>query len=315
MALYIVGGVLAFLLVAVCILVIYCYRHIFYAKPRTKLKADEYDVVTGGEYDKHYNQFITWAKFSRETKHEDVKITSFDGLTLRGKYYECKKGAPIEIMFNGYRGNAERDMSGGVARCFALERNALVVNQRSCGESDGNCASFGINESKDCLKWIDFAIDKFGSDVKLIITGISMGGTTVLITAGKTLPKNVLYALADCPFTSARDIISKVIKDMGLPPKLLYPFVKLSAKLFGKFNLDEDSPIESVTHATVPIIILHGDKDEFVPYEMGKQLFEKCSSEKAFFTSKGAVHGLAFPEDQEGYLQAIRDFEKQLNIR
>ena len=142
-----------------------------------------------------------------------------------------------------------------------------------------------------------------------------MGGTTVLIAAGKKLPENVLYALADCPFTSAKDIISKVIKDMGLPPKLLYPFVKLSAKLFGKFNLDEDSPIESVTHATVPIIILHGDKDEFVPYEMGKQLFEKCSSEKAFFTSKGAVHGLAFPEDKEGYLQAIRDFEKQLNIR
>ena len=296
-------------------MVIYCYRHIFYAKPRTKLKADEYDVVTGGEYDKHYDQFITWAKQSRELPHEEVKIKSFDGLTLRGKYYESKKGAPIEIMFNGYRGNAERDMSGGIARCFALERNCLVVNQRSCGESDGDCASFGINESKDCLKWIDFAIEKFGQDVKLIITGISMGGTTVLITAGKTLPKNVVYALADCPFTSAKDIISKVIKDMGLPPKLIYPFVKLSAKLFGKFDLAEDSPIMAVKHATIPIIILHGDKDEYVPYEMGKKLFDECSSEKAFFTSVGAVHGLAFPENQEGYLQAIRDFEKRLGLR
>ena len=315
MGFYIAGGILAFLLISVFILLIYCYRRIFYAKPRIPLKDGEYDVVTGGEYDKHYDQFVKWIDLARNTPHEDVSITSFDGLTLRGKYYEHKKGAPIEIMFNGYRGNAERDMSGGIARCFALERNCLVVNQRSCGDSDGNCSSFGINESKDCLKWIDFAIEKFGKDVKLIITGISLGGTTVLITAGKPLPKNVMYTLADCPFTSAKDIISKVIADMKLPPKFLYPFIKLSAKLFGKFNLDEDSPIKAVQHATVPIIILHGDKDDYVPYDMGKQLFEKCSSKKAFFTAKGAVHGLAFPEDQEGYLEAIRDFEKRLGLR
>ncbi|MBQ7373259.1 MAG: prolyl oligopeptidase family serine peptidase [Clostridia bacterium] len=312
MIFYILGGIVAFLLIAITILLVYCYMHVFYSKPRKPLKADEYDIVTGGEYDKHYDQLLTWAKQTRETPHEDVEIKSFDGLTLRGKYYEYKKGAPVEIMFNGYRGNAERDMAGGVERCFLLKRNALVVNQRSCGASDGKTATFGINESKDCLKWIDFAIHKFGKDVKLIITGISMGGTTVLITAGQKLPQNVWYALADCPFTSAKDIISKVIKDMGLPPKLLYPFIKLSAKLFGKFNLDEDSPIEAVKRATIPVIILHGDKDDYVPYEMGKNLYETCASKKAFFCSKGAVHGLAFPENKEDYIKAIQDFESSL---
>ena len=296
------------------LLLIYCYRRIFYAKKRVPLAENEYDVPTGGPYDEYYDRLIAWAKLARETPHEDVSVTSFDGLTLRGKYYEYEKGAPIEIMFNGYRGNAERDMSGGIERCFALKRSALVVNQRSCGPSDGNCASFGINESKDCLTWIDYAINRFGKDCKLIITGISMGGTTVLITAGEKLPPNVKYALADCPFTSAKEIISKVITEMKLPPKVFYPFIKLSAKIFGGFKLDENSPINSVKHATVPVIILHGDNDAFVPLEMGERLYNECSAKKALFISKGADHGLAFPADKEGYIKAIRDFEQEIGF-
>ncbi len=315
MVFYIISGILGFLILSILGLLIYCYFHVFYSKKRVPLGENEYDIPSGAEYERHREQMIAWVKLSRTLPHENVSITSFDGLTLRGKYYECKKGAPIEIMFNGYRGNAERDMSGGIDRCFALNRNALVVNQRSCGASDGKTATFGINESKDCLKWIDFAIEKFGKDCKLILTGISMGATTVLITAGENLPPNVKYVLADCPFTSAKDIICKVIKDMKLPQKVFYPFIKLSAKIFGRFNLDEKSALEQVKKATVPIIILHGDKDEFVPYQMGVDLYNATISKKAFFTSHGADHGLAFPENKEEYLNAIRDFEKQLGIR
>jgi hypothetical protein len=79
---------------------------------------------------------------------------------------------------------------------------------------------------------------EFGTQRKIILTGVSMGASTVLIAAGEKLPENVIGVLADCGYSNAKEIICSVIRSMKLPPKLLYPFVKLGAKLYGKFDLD-----------------------------------------------------------------------------
>lgn len=309
---WIFGGVLAFLLLLFVAVLIYCFVRVFYSKNRVPLKSDEYDVPKGKGYEKHNKQLIEWVKASRELPHEEFSITSFDGLTLRAKYYECKKGAPIEIMLNGYRGNAERDMSGGIERCFKLGRNAFLINQRGCGNSDGNVLSFGVNERKDCLKWIDFCIEHFGNDCQLILTGISMGASTVLTLSAENLPKNVKYVLADCPFSSAKEIISKVIDEMGLPSKIVYPLVRLSASIFGGFKLEETTPLEAVKKATVPIIFFHGGADGFVPCQMSQKLYDACTTKKHLCIIDGADHGLAYPEDKQKYLSAILEFERDI---
>ena len=79
----------------------------------------------------------------RSLPHKKVEITAFDGLKLRGKYFEYKKGAPIEILFHGYRGSSYRDLCGGVYRCFELSRNTLVVDHRAAGESEGRVGNTG----------------------------------------------------------------------------------------------------------------------------------------------------------------------------
>ena len=239
---------------------------------------------------------------------EKVEITSHDGLTLRGKFYEYAPGAPIELMFHGYRGNAERDLSGGVARCFALKRSVLIVDQRSCGESDGKTITFGIYEHLDCLRWVDFAVDRFVPDCKIILTGISMGASTVLMAAGKPLPKNVIGVLADCGFTSAREIMLQVIRQMGLPPKLAYPFVKLGARLYGGFKLDQFSALEAVANIQVPVIFFHGESDDYVPCWMSQALYDACKSRKKLVLVPKAGHGLAFPVDEKAYLDALYEF-------
>ncbi|MBR2384275.1 MAG: alpha/beta hydrolase [Clostridia bacterium] len=312
---WVLGGVLTFLILVLLVILLYCFKRVFYYDKPKKLGENEYDVPTGEAFKKHNNQLIAWAKASRELPHEDVFTTSFDGLILRGKYYECKKNAPIEIMLNGYRGNAERDMSGGIERCFTLGRNALLVNQRGCGNSEGKVHSFGINEKKDALKWVDFCIEKFGKDCQLILTGISMGGATVLLASRESLPKNVKYVLADCAYSSAKEIISKTIEEMKLPAKLFYPFVKLSARIIGRFNLEEDTPLNAISNATLPIILFHGDSDTIVPCQMAYKLFDVCQTKKSLYVVKDCDHGLAYPEDKEGYLNAIKEFEKQIDFK
>ena len=284
-----------------------CFRMAFYAPPRKPRDPDFIDLPPGEIYEPYYPQMTRWTREMRAFPHEDVSITSFDGLTLTGKFYEYAPGAPMELMFHGYRGNAERDLSGGVHRAFRLKRSVLLVDQRCSGDSQGSAITFGIREHRDCLAWLDFAMKKY-PDRKIILTGISMGASTVMMAAGEDLPENVIGILADCGFTSARDIMMEVMGQMHLPPRLCWPFVKLGAKLFAHFDPEENSAIEAMKRAKVPVIFFHGEDDDFVPCRMSQENYEACASRKMLVTIPGAGHGLSFPKDQEGYLKALADF-------
>ena len=300
-------GIAVFLAAAVLVIAYICYRMAFYAKPRQPL-GDKIEIPVGKIYEPFRESMEQWAREVRAMPYEAVFITSFDGLTLTGKYYEYAPGAPIELMFHGYRGSAERDLPGGVQRCFKLGRSVLLVDQRCSGGSQGHTITFGINEHRDCLAWVDFMVKHFGSDVKIILTGISMGASTVLMASGKELPKNVIGVLADCGYSSPREIIRKVIAQMGLPVALSYPFVKLGAKLYGHFDLESDSPIESVKSANVPVIFFHGESDDFVPCDMSRAMYEACRSKKRLVTVPGAGHGLSYAIAPKAYLDALQEF-------
>lgn len=304
----IVIGILAFLAAAVVLAAYICYRMAFHAVRKEKAPSDAIEIPEGEIYEVFRTEMETWAREVRALPREEMDIVAFDGTPLHGRFYEYQPGAPIELMFHGYRGSAERDLSGGVQRCFMLGRSALIVDQRCSGKSGGHVITFGVREHRDCLSWVEFMLQRFGPDVKIILTGISMGASTVLMAAGCELPENVIGILADCGFTSAKEIILEVIKQMGLPPKPCYPFVKLGAKLFGGFDLEEYSAVEAVKRAKKPVIFFHGESDDFVPCWMSEKMYDACASRKRLVTVPGAGHGLAFPVDQEGYLKAAREF-------
>lgn len=310
LALWITLGSAAFLALASLITAYVCFRLTFYSSPKTRFRdKEEIQLPEGRIYEEFREPIVKWIKAARELPHENICIKSPDGLRLYGRYYEYEKGAPIELLLHGYRGTAERDVSGGIARCFALGRNALIADHRASGECDGKVITFGVKESDDCLAWVNYIINNIDKDAKIIITGVSMGAATVMITAAREeLPENVIGVLADCGYTSAKAIIKKVISDMKLPADILYPFVKLGARIFGGFDPDSASPIEAMKKSRVPVYFVHGDTDRFVPYEMSVENYEACTAKKTLVTIEGAGHGLCFPKDQEKYISTLREF-------
>lgn len=301
-------GIIALITVAIFLIAYVCFRMAFYVPDRDSENCEVAGIPEGEIYEPFRECMENWAKEAKAIPHEEFSITTFDGLKLFGKYYEYKKGAPIELMFHGYRGNAQRDLSGGVQRCFKLQRSALIVDQRCSEKSEGNVITFGIHEHKDCLCWIDFMLKHFGPDVKIILTGISMGASTVLMAAGKPLPKNVIGVLADCGYNSPKDIIKKVIKQMGLPASIGYFFVKLGARIYGHFDLDEISPEVALKNCTVPVIFFHGETDDYVPCEMSRINYDACHCRKKIVTIPNAGHGLSYPVDPEKYLSSLKEF-------
>ena len=249
---YIFGILLALILLVLGICY-WCYRMGFYA-PRNIVHPEGYiDLPEGKVYEPYYEDMTRWILEARALPREKMEVRSFDGLRLTGTYYEFAPGAPIELMFHGYRGNAERDLSGGVQRCFKLGHSALIVDQRCAGGSDGHTITFGIKEHRDCHVWLKHMLKRFGPDVRIILTGLSMGAATVMMAAGTELPPQVVGVLADCGYSSPREIISLAIEQMGLPRKLSYPFVRLGALIFGGFDPDETTPVEALKKAKVPV--------------------------------------------------------------
>ena len=301
-------GILLIILAVLAALMLYCYRISFYVPPRKEMPEGFIDLPPGPVYEPFYPQMRAWALENRKRKQEDFSIRSFDGLTLWGTYYEYAPGAPIELMFHGYRGNAQRDLPGGVQRCFACGRSALIVDQRCSGRSEGKTITFGVNERRDCLAWVDFMVKHFGPDVKIILTGISMGAATVIMAGGEELPANVIGILADCGYCTQKEIMMKIAREMHFPPKLCYPLVKLAAKIFGGFDLEETSPMEALKRVKVPVIFFHGRDDAFVPCWMSEKMYEACPGKKDIYTVPGADHGLSYPVDMDGYVARVRAF-------
>ena len=306
--LWILLGTVAFLLLAVLIISYICFYLAFYASRKKPLSEDGWDMPAGRIYIPYRDYMRKCAEEVRAMPCKEFQITAHDGLTLYGRYFEYAPGAPVEIMMHGYRGSAERDLSGGVNRAFQLGHSVLLVDQRCSGKSGGHVITFGIREHRDCLLWVEKLRQELGAEVRIILTGVSMGAATVIIAAGQPLPENVIGVLADCGYTSAKEIIKIVIKAKKLPPALAYPFVRLGALLYGGFNLEKTSPLEAVKNCKVPLLFIHGQADAFIPWTMSQEMCNACPAKTKLVLIPGAGHGLSYPVSPELYLKEMRDF-------
>lgn len=204
------------------------------------------------------------------------------------------------ILFHGYRSAAERDSVGGYYIAGMLKMNVIAVDHRGHGKSDGNVISFGILERKDCLCWARYAADRFGN-APIVLCGLSMGAATVLMASELPLPDCVAGILADCPYSSPQAIIQKVCADEKYPVKLSYPFIKLGARLFGGFDLEECDALTAVKNTKVPILLIHGEDDRFVPCEMSEEICKANPRAIEFITFPKAGHGLSYLMDKTRY--------------
>ena len=303
-----------FIIIAILILIAlgisyYAFRIAFLAPPH--LDTEHYYTPEGEQYDEVREGIRKSVARMAERKYDPITITSFDGSKLFARYYHFSDDAPVQILFHGYKSSSLLDCSGGSYFAAQLGHNAIVVDQRSHGQSDGTIITFGIKERKDCLCWIQYAIERFGKDVPIILSGLSMGAATVLMATDLNLPKNVKGIIADCPYSSPKEIIMKVAKQMHFPPRLMLPFVWLGGFLFGHFNLFESSAIEAIKTCDIPILLLHGDADELVPCEMSRLMQKSGAKDITLETFSGAGHGLSYMIIPDKYEKVVMEFTKR----
>ena len=302
-AVIIVCSILGLLLILFFIGSFIAFRLAYYNKNDKDIT---YDVLTGIGYDQFHEQMIELIKGSDVLPYEEVSIQSFDKLTLKARLYVIDEKAPVHIQFHGYRGQAVRDFSGGVRLPMENGHNVLLVDQRAHGKSGGHVISFGVKERRDVLSWIDFVKSRFGDDVKIVLEGISMGAATVLMASNFDMP-NVKAIFADCPYSSPKEIILKVSRSMGFPDFLAIPLLSFGALFYGRFNWNSASAVESVKETKIPILIIHGRADRYVPIEMSRKI-KDVNPNISLEEFDDAAHGMSYMVDMERYKHTVKAF-------
>ena len=127
------------------------------------------------------------------------------------------------------------------------------------------------------------------------------------MTADLDLPKNVCGIIADCPYSSPEAIIKKVCRDRGMPG-FIFPFVTIGAYLFGHFKIRGSGAVTSVKSTDVPILILHGAEDGFVPYQMAEEIYKAAGGYRELYRCEGADHGMSYMTDPKTYESRVKSF-------
>lgn len=242
------------------------------------------------------------------SNYSDEYITSFDGLKLHAyKVINKTLSDKWAITVHGYTSEG-LNMSSYAKKYYDMGYNILIPDLRGHASSEGDYIGMGWDDRLDVISWIN-SIIKNDKNAEIVLHGVSMGAATVTMASGEDLPNNVKAIIADCGYTSVWDEFAYQLKALfSLPEFPILDASNVVTKLRAGYNLKDGSCIDQVKKSTTPILYIHGDKDDFVPYYMMKELYDATNSEKEMLTIKDAEHAKSSEVDPKTYWTTIYNF-------
>lgn len=270
------------------------------------------DLKTETDWEQHIQIIKKRKEWLEKQETEKVSILGFDGIVLSGVLLLAKNPTKKVILgVHGYRSCGKNDFAAIAPFYHSLGYHFLMIDHRAHGDSEGKYIGFGCLDSRDCMNWISYLNQRFGTEVSLILHGISMGASTIMMMNRMPLPKNIKGMIVDCGFTSVWEVFKHLLKrDYHLPAfPLLYTTSFLNELLAG-YGFSDCSSLEGVKKAKIPLLFLHGEKDTFIPVEMAEKLYAACESTKKLVLIKNAGHAESYYVDPKTYENVVGDFLK-----
>ena len=213
------------------------------------------------------------------------------------------------VIVHGYTDNAIRMMMIGYMYNRSLGYNILLPDLRYSGQSEGDYLQMGWLDRKDVMQWMNVANQIFGDNTQMVVHGISMGGATTMMVSGELQPDYVKCFVDDCGYTSVWDQFSKELKEQfGLPEIPLMYTSSWLCDLKYDWNFDEASALEQVEKCHLPMLFIHGDKDDYVPTWMVYQLYDAKPQPKELWVVPNADHATSYQLNKEAYTEKVKKF-------
>lgn len=300
-----------FLLVTACVLVLAfatCFLITILIFKKAFGRANKVPPNAEPIYQKYFEEMQKEVDWFENSKPEQVSITSHDGLKLCADLLMRENAKGTIILMHGYHGRAKYDFSLVLRFFYEYGFNVLLPDQRAHGKSEGKYLTFGDKESHDCYDWAKYIANRF-KGLPIDLHGVSMGGATVTMATRFDLPSEVKCICSDCGFTSADQIIANVRRIMKLPAFPFQYFVRFLAKHFAKFDMCEVNTVDILSKNKLPLLLIHGGADDFVPTYMSHENYQASASEnKRIVIVEGSGHAMAYVDDRQTVTNAMIEF-------
>lgn len=284
-------------------------------KAPKKTSKNKNKMMSSGDISEVMSNMMDAAAKLEESEHEEVEITAQDGTALVGHWFYPENAKRIVIAMHGWRSTWSQDFGAIAPFWFENDCAVLFAEQRGQGNSGGEYMGFGLLERYDCYDWINWVNVHTEAKLPIYLGGVSMGASTILMTAGFDLPDNVRGIVADCAFTSPNAIWKHVVENnFHLPYGLYSKAAKDLCRKRINVAADSYSTKEAMQNCKVPILFIHGTDDNFVPIEMTYENYKACTAPKKLFIVPGAEHGMSYVVDKDGYEAAVKRFWNEFEI-
>lgn len=237
-----------------------------------------------------------------------MEQTTKDNLKLKARFLPAeKKTTKTVIVIHGF-GSASKYM-GQYAKMFhEAGYNVLTPDNRSFGMSQGTYTGYGWKDRVDILNWIKQLNQKYGSKSEIGLFGVSMGAATVMYTLGKH-PKNVKFAIADCGYSTISGELNYQLKEkFNLPSFPLVPTASLFGDFLAGYNFYQASTKDTLKNNHIPLFVIHGSKDDFVPTKNAYLNYDYTKGPKKLWIVKGAGHADSFSKNSQLYIDKATTF-------
>jgi len=220
---------------------------------------------------------------------KEVKVITDDKIDLLGWYHEkdIKKNKTI-LFFHGNAGSLENRIHK-LNHFREMDVNFLIIAWRGFSGNKGKPSEKGLYEDgKSAINWL---LDKGVQEKNIVIYGESLGtGVATHLSQNKNFGGLIL----ETPFTSMIDAA-----------KIFYPYIPVGLLLKDKF--DNKSKIKNIS---IPVLIMHGEVDQIVPFFMGKKMYEIANEPKYSYFTKHDNHMMEYDEN---LIKALNSFLKSIN--
>ena len=224
---------------------------------------------------------------------DDLTLTAEDGVRIHAWYLPPPGEARWTVLLaHGNGGNISHRLDRTLFLQSKLGAAVLLFDYRGYGRSEGSPDEEGTyRDARAAHRWL--VEEKRVPQERLVLFGESLGSAVALDLA---LSRPCRALVLESPFASVPAMARAV-----------YPFLPLSALVRTRYENEAKAP-----RLRVPLLVLHGERDEIVPFAQGRRVFAAAPEPKRFYAIPGAGHNDTYLVGGDAYWDAVRDFLETL---
>jgi fermentation-respiration switch protein FrsA (DUF1100 family) len=219
---------------------------------------------------------------------EDIFFFTTDGVRLNGWFVPSQGSTTTMLWAHGNAGNISHRVENIKLLHEKVRLNIFIFDYRGYGRSEGTVSEEGTyRDAEAALRYLQSRDDVDSKNI--VLFGRSLGAA---VAAEIAIREECLALILESPFVSVREMA-----------RAAFPLLPIGPLLRTRYDV-----VEKIKSLKVPLLVLHGDQDEVVPFSQGRRVFEAAPQPKEFYTIRGAHHNDSYISGGEPYFAALKNF-------